>query len=74
MEIVPTVLLIVALLAREWVYSMQLREERLINAKQTQDLLQRIQAPEVAVMSHATDEPSEYSGLPLRDDEYEFMG
>lgn len=69
MEIVSA-LLVVALLAREWAYRKEMREERLINAKQTQDLLQRIQAPSVAVMSHAT--PEDYHSpnpVPAMEDE-----
>ena len=75
MEIIPTILLIVAMLVREWAYRKEMREERLINAKQTQDLLQRITAPEMAAVSHATGEPHvPINGVPLMEDaEYQML-
>lgn len=51
MELVPALLLLVAFLAREWVHYRQDQEV----ASERAALLQRIQAPLVAVQHHATE-------------------
>ncbi len=64
MEFIPALLLLIVLLVREHTF----QQERRDNLRQTQELLQRIQAPSVAVMEHADMTPSDV-GLPLTTDE-----
>lgn len=69
--LVAVLVLAALLLAREYSFY----REREQAAEERQILLQRIQAPEIAVVSHASEEPREpVNGMPLfRDEDYEAM-
>jgi hypothetical protein len=70
MGIGALILLAVVMLVRELTFQYERREA----ARERQDLLQRIQAPETAIASYAREEAPPVSGLaPLMDDEYESL-
>ena len=67
--IVVAVVLGVVLLAKEW----KVAEERREWAAERQELLQRIQAPEQAIVNHATDKNNLTLPIPFDDDEEAFL-
>jgi hypothetical protein len=72
MEVVPMLILLVAMLVREWTFFKEKHEDRVEHDKQVNILLQRIQSPVAATQEHAiqTLNPDrEPIGMPLLTDE-----